>query len=404
MTVLVERDELLVFDPSPRREVATVEIVLPVHDEEGDLERSVTALHRYLAERFPLSALITIADNASTDGTWSIACRLAQHLEGVRAVHLGAKGRGRALRTVWSASASPVVAYMDIDLSTDLDALLPLVAPLVSGHSDLAIGTRLASTSSVARGPRREAISRSYNLLLKMTLKAGFSDAQCGFKAGRTEAVRALLPLIEDQGWFFDTELLVLAEHNGLRIHEVPVDWVDDPDSRVDVATTVRGDLAGVWRLIRSFARGAGDLPTAVPAGRGGLRRGLGEQVVRFASIGVVSTAVFALLFAVSAGPLGAVPADVAALAMCTIANTAAHRRLTFAVRGRSGRARHHARGLVVAVLPLTVNLAALALATALGIRMVAPLVAVLVAANAVAGLAKFTLLDRWVFQDGGRS
>ena len=156
-------------------------------------------------------------------------------------LHLAEKGRGRALKQVWSASDAPVLAYMDVDLSTDLHALLPLVAPLLSGHSDLAIGTRLARGSRVVRGPKREFISRCYNLLLRGTLRRGFSDAQCGFKAIRTDVAAQLLPLVEDTGWFFDTELLVLAERAGLRIHEVPVDWVDDPDSRVDIVADRRG-------------------------------------------------------------------------------------------------------------------------------------------------------------------
>jgi glycosyltransferase involved in cell wall biosynthesis len=235
-----------------------VEIVIPVYNEEAALETSVRRLHEYLTESFPLTWLITIADNASRDQTWGIANRLAYDLQGVRAVHLSEKGRGRALKATWSHSDANVVAYMDVDLSTDLDALLPLVAPLVSGHSDMAIGTRLARDARVSRGHKREFISRSYNLILRLTLHNRFSDAQCGFKAVRTDVARALLPLVEDDGWFFDTELLALAEHNGLRIHEVPVDWVDDTDSRVDVASTAREDLRGVWRVLRRFAAGEG--------------------------------------------------------------------------------------------------------------------------------------------------
>src|SRR2546427_3639733 len=232
---------------------------------------------------------------------------------------------------------------MDVDLSTDLDALLPLVAPLLTGHSDVAIGTRLASGARVVRGPKRELISRGYNLLLKTTLRAGFSDAQCGFKALRTDVARSVLPLVEDQGWFFDTELLVLAEHNGLRIHEVPVDWVDDPVSRVDIVSTAAADLRGVWRMVRTFARGDGAIES--PVASVPLDPGLGHQVVRFASIGVVSTVVFGALFALLDGPLGAVGANVVALLVCAFANTAANRRLTFALRGRTGRARHYAAG-----------------------------------------------------------
>jgi glycosyltransferase involved in cell wall biosynthesis len=228
-----------------------VEIVIPVYNEQDDLGPSVVRLHQHL-ESFPFSFRITIADNASTDATWAIASALAGSIPEVRAVHLAEKGRGRALRAVWEASDAAVVAYMDVDLSTDLNALLPLVAPLLSGHSDVAIGSRLARGSRVTRGARRELISRSYNLILHVTLRARFSDAQCGFKAVRADCARELLPLVEDTGWFFDTELLVLAERAGLRIHEVPVDWIDDPDSRVDIVSTALADLRGIARLRRS--------------------------------------------------------------------------------------------------------------------------------------------------------
>jgi hypothetical protein len=145
---------------------------------------------------------------------------------------------------------------MDVDLSTDLGGLLPLVAPLISGHSDVAIGSRLARGARVVRGPKRELISRSYNLILRTVLGVRFSDAQCGFKAVRRDAAQQLLPLVEDTGWFFDTELLVLAERAGLRIHEVPVDWVDDPDSRVDIVATAIADLKGVARVLGGLASG----------------------------------------------------------------------------------------------------------------------------------------------------
>jgi hypothetical protein len=146
---------------------------------------------------------------------------------------------------------------MDVDLSTDLDALLPLVAPLVSGHSHVAIGSRLAPGAHVVRGPKREIISRIYNAILRLVLRNRFSDAQCGFKALRAEDARALLPAVADDEWFFDTELLVVAERSGLRIHEVPVDWSDDPDSRVDIVRTALADLKGVWRLRRALSQRA---------------------------------------------------------------------------------------------------------------------------------------------------
>ncbi|MBL7522819.1 glycosyltransferase family 2 protein, partial [Frankia sp. CNm7] len=202
-----------------------VEIVVPVHNEEVDLGPSVRALRAFLLAGFPYSFQITVVDNASTDGTWPLARELAAELPGVMAVRLARKGRGRALRAAWSASRARVVAYMDVDLSTDLNALLPLVAPLLSGHADVAIGSRLAPGARVVRGPKRTVISRCYNWLLRVTLRVRFSDAQCGFKAMRAEIAHRLLPLVEDTAWFFDTELLVLAERSGLRIHEVPVDW-----------------------------------------------------------------------------------------------------------------------------------------------------------------------------------
>jgi glycosyltransferase involved in cell wall biosynthesis len=241
--------------------VPQVDIVVPVRNEEHDLAPSVRLLVGYLRSSFPLTARVTIADNGSTDATWAIASGLARELAEVRAVRLEQPGRGRALRAVWSQSDAGILAYMDVDLSTDLRALLPLVAPLLSGHSDLAIGTRLARGSRVIRGPKREIISRCYNMLLHAYLGARFSDAQCGFKAIRREQARVLLPLTQDTGWFFDTELLVLAERAGLRIHEIPVDWIDDLDSRVDIVATALADLRGMARLGRGLARGSIRVP-----------------------------------------------------------------------------------------------------------------------------------------------
>ena len=298
--------------PEPRGPL--IEIAIPVYNEEHVLAASVRRLHSYLMETFPYRFVITVVDNASTDRTWEIATRLSLEIPTVEAVHLTRKGRGRALRHVWGTSSADVVAYMDVDLSTDLDAFLPLIAPLVSGHSDLAIGSRLSRGSAVVRGPRREVISRAYNTLLRVTLLARFSDAQCGFKAGRADVVRALLPAVEDQSWFFDTELLLLAERNGLRIHEVPVDWIDDPDSRVDVLRTAWDDLRGMARMGRRLLSGALRVP--VPARARALPAGMRSQVPSFAMIGVVSTvaqlALYALLrlfMPVIAGERRVVPA-----------------------------------------------------------------------------------------------
>jgi glycosyltransferase involved in cell wall biosynthesis len=234
---------------SPSSQLVDVEIVIPVYNEQRVLEGAVRRLDAFLRRGFPLSWRITIVDNGSTDRTGAVARRLSYELPRVEAIRIAAKGRGRALRAAWSSGRARVLCYMDVDLSTDLGALLPLVAPLLSGHSDLAIGSRLHRDARVARGLKRELISRCYNRLLRVVLRARFSDAQCGFKAIRADVAGDLLGLVRDEGWFFDTELLVLAQRRGLRIHEVPVDWVEDADSRVDIVSTALTDLRGVARL-----------------------------------------------------------------------------------------------------------------------------------------------------------
>ena len=281
-----------------------LDVVIPVYNEEQDLQPCVRRLHTHLDRTFPYAFRITIADNASTDTTPQVARRLAAEIPEVTTVRLERKGRGRALRAVWSASDAPVLAYMDVDLSTDLNALLPLVAPLISGHSDLAIGSRLARSSRVVRGPKREFISRAYNLILRGSLRAGFSDAQCGFKAIRRDVAQVLLPLVEDTGWFFDTEMLVLAERAGLRIHEVPVDWVDDPDSTVHIVRTATDDLKGVWRVGRALATGSLPLDRITrPFGDDprdpdikDVPKGLARQLVGFCVVGALSTLLYLLL------------------------------------------------------------------------------------------------------------
>jgi glycosyltransferase involved in cell wall biosynthesis len=232
-----------------------IEVTVPVYNEEKVLAENVRRLHSYLTTNLPFRFVITIADNASTDETFAIAKRLCAGLAGVRAVHLDRKGRGLALRHVWGSSSADIVTYMDADLSTGLDAFLPLVSPLVSGHSDLATGSRLSPGSTVVRGFKREFISRAYNLLLRVVLGARFADAQCGFKAGRAEVIKTLLPDVQDDAWFFDTELLMLAQRRRLRIWEMPVTWVEDRDSSVDIVRTALADLRGVARL-RFASRG----------------------------------------------------------------------------------------------------------------------------------------------------
>jgi putative flippase GtrA len=384
--------------PGPGGRGRLVEIAVPVYNEEHVLAHSVRRLHTYLEQTFPYRFRITIADNASTDGTWRVARDLEAELPAVRAVRLEQKGRGRALRHVWGASDADVVAYMDVDLSTDLDAFLPLVAPLISGHSDLAIGSRLTRGSAVVRGPKREVISRCYNLLLRTTLAARFTDAQCGFKAARTQIVQALLPSVEDEQWFFDTELLLLAERNGLRIHEVPVDWVDDPDSRVDVLRTALDDLKGMARVGRRMLTGAFRAPVGGrPAPR--LPAGMARQLPSFAIIGVFSTLAQLVLFVLLRTVMGPLRANALSLVITTIGNTAANRRFTFGVTGPRRALRHQLEGGLAFLLGLALSTGGLALLHALapGASRLVEVVA-LVCANGVATLVRFLLMRAWIF------
>jgi len=357
-----------------------IDIVVPVYNERSALERSIRRLHGFLEANMPFAWRIVIADNASTDGTSAIARALAAELSCTEALVLPAKGRGRALRAAWSASEADVLCYMDVDLSTDLRALLPLVAGIVSGHSDIAIGARLAPGSHVERGPKRELISRCYNALLHVTLGARVSDAQCGFKAISTQAARTLLPEVRDEAWFFDTELLTLAQRRGMRIHEVAVDWVDDGDSRVEILSTALADLRGVARLA------------------------LATRVVRFALIGVISTIAYALLFLALRPELGAPWANAVALALTAIANTHANRHITFGVRGSRGLLTQHAGGALAFLFALCLTDGALALLSSLDPHPAHWLeVTVLVAASVLATIVRYLALRAWVFSRAQR-
>ncbi|GJF29415.1 glycosyl transferase [Kitasatospora sp. NE20-6] len=384
-----------------------VEVVVPVYNEEHTVERCVRRLHAYLDETFPYPYRITIADNASTDATWQVATALATEIPQVTAVHLDLKGRGRALRQVWGDSDADVVAYMDVDLSTGLEAFLPLVAPLLSGHSDLAIGSRLHRGSAVVRGPKREFISRTYNMLLRATMAAKFSDAQCGFKAGRTSVVKQLLGEVEDNAWFFDTELLLLAERSGMRIHEVPVDWVDDPDSRVDIVRTAVDDLRGMARVARRSLAGAADIEVPERVRQAQMPPGLGWQLASFAIVGTLSTLAYVLLYLGMRQLVPALLANFLALGVTAVLNTAANRRFTFGVTGRRDALKHQIEGGIAFVVGLLLSSGAIALlgAASPSAGHSAEL-ATLVAANALATLIRFLLLRVWVFNPkraGGR-
>ncbi|HYW26470.1 MAG TPA: dolichyl-phosphate beta-glucosyltransferase [Terriglobales bacterium] len=231
----------------------TVDVVLPVFNEQATLTASVGRLHGHLNEHVPYGWRIVIADNASTDRTPAVAEALCEQFDRLRVIRLEQKGRGRALRTAWTDSQASVLSYMDIDLSTELDAYYPLVRAIVEEGYDLAIGSRLAAGAIVVgRRPVREVASRVYNLITRLAFRTAVVDAQCGFKAISRATAERLLPEVADNEWFFDTELLIRAERHGCSIRQLPVHWIDDPNSHVRLVQTALQDLKGIWRLKRS--------------------------------------------------------------------------------------------------------------------------------------------------------
>ena len=229
----------------------SVEFVIPVLNEERSLPASIGNLHGFLRENMrDYDWRIIVADNGSTDRTPSVSRDLVQKYETVRYLRLEQRGRGRALRTAWLASDAQYLCFMDVDLSTDLNAIPTLIGSLATGEYDLAIGSRLKNGANViGRSLKREFTSRTYNIIVWSMFFVRFQDAQCGFKAITRAAARELTPLVVDHSWFFDTELLLLAEKNGYRINEIPVRWTDDPDSRVKVVKTAYDNLMGLMRL-----------------------------------------------------------------------------------------------------------------------------------------------------------
>jgi glycosyltransferase involved in cell wall biosynthesis len=224
-----------------------VDIVIPVYNEERDLPRAIDTLRGHL-DGWQYDWRLVIADNASTDRTQDVGQGLAADPR-VEYVRIPRKGRGGALRQVWLAGDADIMAYMDVDLSTGLDALSPLVDAIANDGYDLSTGSRNMAASQVTRSPGRRILTWGYNLILRTVLRVRFSDAQCGFKAVSREAAQRILPLIEDNNWFFDTELLILAEKMGYRVKDIPVEWVEDTDTRVKIGATVMEDLRGLVRL-----------------------------------------------------------------------------------------------------------------------------------------------------------
>ena len=244
----------------------TVDVMIPVLNEAHVLEKSVQTVREFCAANLPYRWRVVVVDNGSTDGTQDVAARLKEQFPAeVDFYHLTERGRGRALRHAWTRSTADVCCYMDVDLSTELPALPKIVDAILNGGCDVATGSRLQKgKSKVTRSRKRYIISRCYNILVRRVLGIHFSDAQCGFKAVSRRAIERIVPQIKDQTWFFDTELLVLAEKQGYRIGDIAVRWIEDDDSRVKIAKTAWDDIKGVIRLrilLWQWWFGAGDPP-----------------------------------------------------------------------------------------------------------------------------------------------
>lgn len=232
-----------------------INVVVPVYNEEAILEPNLTRLVAFLDATFPAKYELVIANNGSTDRTLAAALHFCGNHPSARVLHVDARGRGGALKQAWEHSAAEILTYMDVDLSTDISAFPALIEPLATGKFGLATGSRLLPESRIVRGVRRQVISIFYNRLVKAVFHTGFSDAQCGFKAITRPSAQKLLPLVQDTGWFFDTELLVLAEKLGYRIFDLPITWTEDTDSRVKILPTAVADLKGIFRLRRALRK-----------------------------------------------------------------------------------------------------------------------------------------------------
>ncbi|WP_232668583.1 GtrA family protein [Pseudonocardia sp. TRM90224] len=364
------------------------DIVIPIRDAASVPAATVRRLHAHLTRTFPFPFRITIAAGGSGAADPTSAAELQRDLPEVRFVHVGGDGRGAILRRVWSMSDADVVAYMDADLPVDLAGFLPLVAPLVSGHSDLATGNRPAHSSGV--------LARAIGFLLRVLLGVRVGDSQCAFKAGRADVVKALLPGVHDDRWFFDTELLCVAERHGMRIHEIPIDCLDDPGGSAETPQTLADMIRGVVAISRRKMRGTFGVTIPAHLGRPRPPAGMGNQVVWFAVIGVASVVTHAGLFLTFRSVMPALAANALALGITGVLNTAANRRFTFGVRGRQDALRHQMEGGLTFLLSLTGTSLGLLLAGS-GLSRIAEL-AVLYLGDAVATVIRFVLLRYWVF------
>ena len=382
-------------DVDPRRVPLDVEIVVPVYNEAAQLEERITALRTFLDTSFPFRALVTVVDNASTDDTAEVAADLAARMRGVAAMHLPRKGRGYALREAWSTSDAPVVAYMDVDLSTSLPALLPLVAPLLSGHRDVAIGSRLALGAHVVRGPKRELISRAYNLLLKLTLRGRFSDAQCGFKALRRDAARSCCPSSR-----------TTSGSSTPSCWSRPSGWVCASARSRSTGSTIpiRGSTSS--RPPRTTCGACGGCWCGAPPACGGSGPTRWRPTSSCASPGSACSPRSGTSSSSSPGDRSwarSAPTP-SRMAIATLFNTAVHRELSRSTDGQARRGRLLAVAGGLYVLSLGLTTLGLLVAQWLAPSALLPELVAITVANLVAAVFRFAVLRAWIFRPGTRA
>ncbi len=228
----------------------TVSVVLPAYNEVDFLEPAITQISHALQES-GYSYEIIIAEDGSTDGTDKKAEELAQTAPCVRHIHRDQRqGRGVALNHAFKKADGDVLAYMDLDLATDLKYLKPLLDAITVEGYDFATGSRMLPESKAERTLQRSISSKTYNFLVRHMLGSNLHDHQCGFKAFRREPLLGLLDSVEARHWFWDTELMVRAHRGGYRIAEIAVEWHSGRATKVSLAKDswdMFWQIVGLW-------------------------------------------------------------------------------------------------------------------------------------------------------------
>lgn len=229
----------------------TTEVIFPVYNESDTLSEQIKIFNEFFEEEFKKNIFITIADNGSTDNTATISDKLLKNKLIQKYIFIPQKGRGRAIKDCIKKSKADIVCYMDIDLSTDLAHFKELIDSISKKGNDISIGSRLSKKSKVVgRKKIREFTSRAYNLLIKFFFPmSGIKDMQCGFKAFSRKKILPVIDLVQNNRWFFDTELIIISRKLNLKIDQIPVKWTDDPNTSVNIISTAIEDIVGLTKL-----------------------------------------------------------------------------------------------------------------------------------------------------------